>query len=69
MSESITTAWIKASKSGGNGGDCIEMRRHDGAVEVRDTKDSGQGVVLRLTPTSFTAWVEAAKRGELHTLA
>jgi hypothetical protein len=58
------SAWIKATASNG-GQNCVEMRRHEGAVEVRDTKQRGEGPTLHLTPEAFAAWVEAAKRGEL----
>ena len=56
------TAWIKASASGPDS-NCVEQRRHDGLVEVRDTKDRG-GPVLRLHPAEFAAWLDGARRGE-----
>jgi hypothetical protein len=56
------TSWIKSSRSGN--GDCVEMRRHAGAIEVRDTKDGGQGPTLRFTPSEFRAWLEGAQGGE-----
>jgi hypothetical protein len=59
-----TTPWIKSSRSGGNGGDCVEVRRHDGAVEVRDSKDRG-GPVLRVAPAQFAAWLSAARAGTI----
>lgn len=55
--------WIKATASG-NSGQCVEMRRHDGAVQVRDTKDNGQGPALCFTRAEFAAWVDGAKNGE-----
>jgi hypothetical protein len=55
--------WVKASRSG-NQGSCVEMRQHSNAVEVRDTKDSGDGPTLRFTASEFAAWVDGAKRGE-----
>jgi hypothetical protein len=58
------TEWVKASRSGDNGGDCVEMRRHVGTIEVRDTKDDGTGPTLRFTPAEFAAWLDGAKRGE-----
>ena len=57
-----TTAWIKATASGG-GGNCVQMRRHDGMVEIRDSKDP-DGPVLRFTGTEFTAWLDGAKNTE-----
>ena len=69
MSPEKTTNWIKATKSGGNGGSCVEMRGHAGTVEVRDTKAHGTGPTLGLTKMQFSAWLAAAKRGEFDTLS
>lgn len=62
------TAWIKASRSGGSG-DCVEMRRHDGTIQVRDTKQLGQGPTLNFTESEFAAWLDGAKKGEFDHLA
>lgn len=67
MTASPDTPWIKSRKSGSNGS-CVELRRHDGQVEVRDTKDRG-GPILAFTPDEFTAWLDGAKRGEFDHLA
>jgi hypothetical protein len=56
------TSWVKATRSGVQG-DCVELRRHSGGVEVRDSKDP-HGPVLRFTPSEFTAWLDAAKHAE-----
>jgi hypothetical protein len=69
MSTGNTTGWVKASKSGGGGGNCVEMRRCASSVEVRDTKQNGAGPTLGFTPVGFTAWLDAAKRGEFDHLA
>lgn len=58
------TAWIKASRSGDTGGQCVEQRRHAGMIEVRDTKDAGAGPTLRFTDAEFAAWLDGAKKGE-----
>jgi hypothetical protein len=58
------TTWIKATASGGNGSNCVEMRRQNGVVEVRDTKDRGFGPRLGFSPDEFAAWVDGAKKGE-----
>jgi hypothetical protein len=58
-----TTSWIKASASD-TGSSCVEQRRHDGMIEVRDTKAKGQGPVLRFTSAEFAAWLDGARRGE-----
>ena len=61
------TAWIKAARSGDQG-ECVEMRRHAGAVEVRDSKDP-DGPVLRFTPSVFAAWLDGARKAEFDHLA
>lgn len=61
------TRWIKATASGSDG-NCVEMRRVDGTVEVRDTKDHGSGPTLRFTPAEFAAWIDGANRGEFNHL-
>jgi hypothetical protein len=58
----LTTPWIKAVASNQQGS-CVEMRRHDGAIEVRDTKDRS-GPVLRFTRAEFAAWLDGARGGE-----
>jgi hypothetical protein len=63
MTSDPTTMWVKANRSTGNGA-CVEMRRHAGTVEVRDTKAKGRGPTLAFTKTEFAAWLEGAKGGE-----
>ena len=63
-----TTQWIKAVRSGSNG-QCVEMRRAGGAVEVRDSKHADDGPVLRFTPAEWAAWLDGAKSGEFDHLA
>ena len=58
----MTTPWIKASASNEELS-CVEMRHHDGAIEVRDTKDRS-GPVLRFTSAEFAAWLDGARGGE-----
>jgi Domain of unknown function (DUF397) len=59
----MSTEWIKARASG-NSGNCVEMRQHAGAVEVRDTKAHGTGPTLGFTKAEFAAWLDGAKNGE-----
>ncbi|MFI5492368.1 DUF397 domain-containing protein [Actinoplanes sp. NPDC051859] len=61
---STTTPWIKARKSGGNGGSCVESRRHNGMIEVRDTKDAGAGPILRFTTEEWDAFLDGARNRE-----
>jgi len=56
-----TTPWVKASRSGSNGGQCVELRQDNGMIEVRDSKDKGSGPILRFTDVEFAAFLEAAK--------
>ena len=66
----MTTPWIKASRSAGNGGSCVEMRRHQGMIEIRDTKANGLGPILRFTAAEFDAFLDGARAGEFdHLLA
>lgn len=60
----MTSTWFKARASGTNGGSCVEIRRHDDLIEVRDTKDHGCGPVLRFTRAQWYAFLDGAKRSE-----
>jgi len=55
-----TTPWIKSSRSGNNGGDCVELRRHAEAVQVRDSKNPNR-LVLTFTRAEFDAFLAGAK--------
>ena len=63
MTPTDPTLWIKASRSA-NQGQCVEMRQNGATIEVRDTKDQGDGPTLRFTPTAFSAWLNGAKSSE-----
>jgi hypothetical protein len=52
--------WRKASRSGENGGDCVELAGMSGAVAVRDSKDP-DGPVLLLTRAALRAAVVSAR--------
>ena len=62
-----TTPWIKAQRSDSDG-QCVEMRRHSGAIEVRDSKNP-DGPILRYTSAEWAAWLDGAKNGEFDHLA
>lgn len=49
--------WRKSSRSGNNGGDCVEVADAAGAVLVRDTKDRDGGTLAFTSAAwaSFTA--------------
>ena len=56
-------AWVKSSRSGNNGGQCVEVRIGAAVVEVRDSKAGGTGPVLRLPRAQFTAFLDDVRRG------
>lgn len=51
--------WRKASRSGENGGDCVELAGLPGAVAVRDSKDP-DGPVLLLRPAALGKALQTA---------
>jgi hypothetical protein len=59
----ISQEWKKSSRSGSNGGSCVEVRRHEQAIQVRDSKDPS-GPVLTFTPAEWEAFIGGAKDGE-----
>ena len=59
----ISQEWKKSSKSGGNGGSCVEVRRHEQAIQVRDSKDP-EGPILRFTAKEWEAFLGGTKDGE-----
>ena len=54
--------WRKSSRSGGNGGACVEVAAIDRRVAVRDSKNPN-GPKLGFTPGSWDAFLVDAKRG------
>lgn len=60
------TPWVKASRSA-ESGQCVELRRHGGAVQVRDSKDPA-GPVLSFTVAELVTWLDVAKRAEFEHL-
>jgi hypothetical protein len=67
VTDNTSTTWIKASASSG-AGQCVEMRRADGDVAVRDSKNP-QGPALHFTTAEFAAGLDGAKKGEFDHLA
>ncbi|WP_229402074.1 DUF397 domain-containing protein [Micromonospora okii] len=54
--------WRKSTKSGNNGGDCVEVADNlPGVVLVRDTKDR-EGGALAFAPAAWTGFLGLAKR-------
>jgi hypothetical protein len=58
--------WRKSTRSGDNGGQCVEVAFLDTAVGLRDSKDRGRGPVLIFTPGEWGAFVAGAADGEFH---
>jgi hypothetical protein len=54
--------WRKSTKSGNNGGSCVEVADNlPGVVLVRDTKDRAGGT-LQFSPSSWQAFLNLAKQ-------
>ena len=56
------TNWRKSTYSSGQGGQCVEVASVPGHVAVRDTKDNGNGPVLRITPANWSRLVKSLKK-------
>jgi Domain of unknown function (DUF397) len=65
----LNLAWRKSSYSSNGGGACIEAAHILGAVLVRDTKDNGDGPVLRATPADWGHFMSAIRAGRTQLLA
>lgn len=56
MADLTDALWRKSTRSGGNGGECVEVSGNlPGLVAVRDSKDPA-GPVLTFTPDAWTAF-------------
>ena len=56
--------WHKSTRSGGDGGNCVEVATNlEGVVAIRDTKDRNGGTLF-LSPAEWTAFTEGVKKGE-----
>jgi hypothetical protein len=53
--------WRKSTYSGGQGGNCVEVASVPGRVAVRDTKDNGHGLVLRITADAWKTFTNGIK--------
>lgn len=59
-----TAAWRKATKSGGNGGDCIEVAPlSQGRVGIRDTEAPDRPPFV-VSGSVWAAFIDGAKKGE-----
>ena len=59
--EQVISGWRKSSYSG-NGVNCVELGSLPGVILVRDTKDCGNGPVLRIAPGDWKRFAASIKR-------
>jgi hypothetical protein len=65
MTDLTGARWRKSTRSGGNGGNCIEIADNlPDVVAVRDSKDP-LGPALALAPGDWGVFVTAVKTGAL----
>jgi hypothetical protein len=55
-----SVSWRKAKRSGGNGGECVEIASLPGVLAVRDSKNP-EGPVLAFSPDAWRGFTEAMK--------
>ena len=55
----MTDNWRKSTYSGASGGECIEAGTAVGMVLVRDTKNNGDGPVLRVSAETWRTFTTA----------
>jgi hypothetical protein len=64
MTDLTGARWRKSRRSGGNGGDCVEVADNlPEIVAVRDTKNRDGGTLI-FTHSEWTAFLTGAKAGE-----
>lgn len=59
--------WRKSTRSGGQGGNCVEVAVIDHKVKVRHSKDPN-GPVLTFTPNEWQAFIAGVKANEFDLL-
>ncbi len=59
-----SATWRKSTKSGGNGGGCIEVGAVADVIAVRDTKDR-QGPALAFSPDAWRSAIAKIKQEAL----
>ena len=53
--------WVKSSRSGGNGGQCVDVARNlSGLVAVRDSKNAA-GPALVVAPGSWSSFLKTVQ--------
>ncbi|WBB72396.1 DUF397 domain-containing protein [Micromonospora sp. WMMD1128] len=62
MADLTGAQWRKSTRSGSNGGDCVEVADNlPGVVAVRDSKNPA-GPVLTFTPAAWTTFTAQTRR-------
>ncbi|MFF0718571.1 DUF397 domain-containing protein [Verrucosispora sp. NA02020] len=65
MSDLTGATWRTSTRSGTNGGDCVEVADNlSDVVGIRDSKDP-TGPTLTVTPTAWSAFVTAVRTEHL----
>lgn len=59
-----SAVWRKSTRSGDNGGACVEVAFLDTAVGLRDSKDKGRGPILVFTPEEWDMFIAGVRGGE-----
>jgi hypothetical protein len=69
MSDLTGAIWHKSTRSGGNGGDCVEVAVNlPDVVAVRDSKDR-DGATLTFSPADWRDFLAAVRDGEFDPLS
>jgi len=63
LDELARARWIKSSRSGSGGGNCVEVADLDAHRAVRDSKDP-TGPALTFTAAAWSAFTAAVRSGE-----
>ncbi|MEU7957701.1 DUF397 domain-containing protein [Micromonospora humida] len=62
MTDLAGAVWRKSTRSGGSGGNCVEVADNlPGLIGVRDSKDQA-GPALRFAPAAWSTFVRAVPR-------
>jgi uncharacterized protein DUF397 len=56
--------WRKSTRSGDNGGQCVEVAFLGPAVGLRDSKGKSNGSILIVTPAEWAAFIAEVRDGE-----
>lgn len=57
----LNPGWRKSTYSDNGGSDCVEVGQVRGAVLIRDTKDAGDGPVLRVAAETWRRFTAALR--------